>query len=102
MQLPIIVDDGRYFNELDSIKQKGGFAILIYRPGSTNTEPHPSESEMGQMYACMSGDKYTYVTECNIRIGLFNSLVVNSGNIGDLNITAKNVSVDIMCHFGLH
>lgn len=45
----LIVDDGRYLNEAEAIKQSNGYCIYIFRPEKENTDPHPSESEMGQV-----------------------------------------------------
>jgi hypothetical protein len=39
-------EDGRYFNELAKVKQKGGINILVWRPGYENNDPNLSESQI--------------------------------------------------------
>ena len=38
--------DGRYINELQKIKQKGGINILVWRPGYENDDPNQSEAQI--------------------------------------------------------
>lgn len=42
----LIISDSRYINEGKAIKKKGGFMIVIYRPGFLNDDPNPSESQI--------------------------------------------------------
>lgn len=41
-----VVTDVRYLNEVQSIRDRGGVVILLYRPGFTNDLPNPSEQEL--------------------------------------------------------
>jgi hypothetical protein len=40
------VTDVRYLNEVQSIRDRGGVVILLYRPGFENDLPTPSEQEL--------------------------------------------------------
>lgn len=42
----IVISDGRYVNEAKMFKSKGGFNILLWRPGFENDDPNPSESQI--------------------------------------------------------
>jgi hypothetical protein len=41
-----IVTDVRYLNEVQSIRDRGGVVILLYRPGFANDLPTPSEQQL--------------------------------------------------------
>lgn len=41
-----LISDGRYLLESDYIHKKGGYTILIWRPGYENDFPNPSEQEI--------------------------------------------------------
>jgi hypothetical protein len=41
-----VVTDVRYLNEVQSIRDRGGVVILLYRPGFENDLPTPSEQEL--------------------------------------------------------
>ena len=41
-----VVTDMRYLNEVQSIRDRGGVVILLYRPGFANDLPTPSEQEL--------------------------------------------------------
>jgi hypothetical protein len=42
----LIISDSRYINEARAIKKKGGFMLVLYRPGFMNDDPNPSESQI--------------------------------------------------------
>jgi len=43
---PMIVEDGRYINELIKISEEQGFNMLIWRPGKENDDPNGSEAQI--------------------------------------------------------
>ncbi len=43
---PMIIEDGRYINELIKIKDEQGCNILVWRPGMENDDPNGSEAQM--------------------------------------------------------
>jgi hypothetical protein len=43
---PFIVSDTRYINELQKVRDLGGFNILVYRPGKENDDPNGSEAQI--------------------------------------------------------
>lgn len=44
-----VIDDGRYFSESKSCKEKKGYNILIWRPGYENDDENMSEKELVPM-----------------------------------------------------
>lgn len=45
-----IIDDGRFLDEAQVIKAKGGINIIVYRPEKVNRDKHESETEMWEVY----------------------------------------------------
>lgn len=44
MQLNIIIDDGRFPEEVEEIHRRGGKCLLVIRPDKLNSDPHETES----------------------------------------------------------
>jgi hypothetical protein len=42
----VVISDGRYINEAKQVKGKGGYNILLWRPGFENDDPNKSEAEI--------------------------------------------------------
>lgn len=42
----IVVSDVRYRNELAAVRERGGFNLLVYRPGFLNDDPNGSEAQI--------------------------------------------------------
>lgn len=42
----LVFEDGRYFSEAKSVKEKGGINIVLFRPGFLNDDPNASEAEI--------------------------------------------------------
>lgn len=42
----VVISDSRYINEAKQIKRKGGYTVLLWRPGFENDDPNPSEAEI--------------------------------------------------------
>lgn len=42
----LVISDSRYINEARAIKDKGGFMVVLYRPGFLNDDPNPSEAQI--------------------------------------------------------
>jgi len=45
----VVITDGRYLNEANTIKQKGGINVLINRPSHRNNDQNDSEKIMGEV-----------------------------------------------------
>jgi len=43
---PMIIEDGRYINELNKVHENDGVNILAWRPGYENDDPNGSEAEI--------------------------------------------------------
>lgn len=42
----LLVGDGRYFSEVDSVSDRNGLNVAVWRPGYENDIDHPSEKEL--------------------------------------------------------
>ena len=62
--LRVVVDDVRFPNEVDAVKDMGGLVIRIERPGITKINNHPSETSLDDM--------------------TWEHKIINDGNIADL------------------
>lgn len=95
-QQSIVIDDGRYINEMQWVKKENGFNILIIRPGFDNAVEHPSESEVKRIIDVFKGQgSYKDVGFTTI----IDNVVMNSGTLEQLQASAKSMSRAIMCHF---
>lgn len=105
-----VISDGRYINEAKQVKLAGGFNILVWRPGSENNDPNPSESQIKPIMDYCSK---------NIDMGMINHkyllyppeglqyydffLINNTQNLNGLyEIIDKNLLPEILDYFNLN
>lgn len=81
--------DGRYMNELLSVRRSGGFNVLIWRPGHENADENESEAQMGNIVRWFIDCGYstgrvlpdsTMPTGCD----MVDFFLVNDGDVKDL------------------
>lgn len=81
----IIVDDGRYQNELEMIKEQKGFSVLIYRKDFINHSNHESESFIRKLVLQYTGLYGVYAPE----LSMIDKVIENNGSLEDLSVTAE-------------
>ena len=64
----VVISDGRYINEGRQVKNKGGYNVLLWRPGFENDDPNPSESQIKPlvMYCAKHFDNGTHGGPLNL------------------------------------
>lgn len=80
-----IISDGRYYSEIHSVTERGGFNIAIWRPGFENNINHPSESQLKPEI-----DKLIKEMGSTGKVQIdspFDYFLVNQGNVEDLRET---------------
>jgi tRNA uridine 5-carbamoylmethylation protein Kti12 len=77
VDLAIIVADVRFMNEVDYIKNNGGYLIRIVRPSQMSNDTHSSETSLSPFTG-------------------WDEIVVNDGMLSDLQIKALQVSKRIL------
>lgn len=87
----VVITDGRYINEANAIKQKGGINILINRPSHRNNDQNDSEKIMGEV-----SDYFYHRSSCGAIVSekypMFDYFLNNDGDIQDLeNKVFKNL-----------
>ncbi len=77
----LIIDDGRFPEEVDEIHRRGGKCLLIVRPNKLNSDPHETESWSGNV-----ARHYYKLHKKNkeINISTFDSVVYNDGSLEQL------------------
>lgn len=79
----VIITDGRYLNEANAIKQKGGINILINRPLHRNNDQNDSEKIMGEV-----SDYFYHRSSCGAIVSekypMFDYFLNNDGDIQSL------------------
>jgi hypothetical protein len=79
---PMIIEDGRYINELVKVQEMGGINILIWRPGWENDDPNGSEAEIRPVMEYFK----------NLKIGVATNLMVEfEGDTSILNLTPTSL-----------
>lgn len=74
-----ILKDGRYIDEINAVKEKGGISILIYREGYENQIPNDSEQQiMPYLKEIIELNKEGLVNN-----KLFDIFIKNNGNLND-------------------
>lgn len=104
---PIVIDDGRYINEAEAVRNRSGYNILIVRPGHYNGSTHPSEWEIGLIASRFHETHDTRMIPADIsteieiqrQLNLFQNIVINQGNLDTLKTTAETLAIDILNHF---
>jgi hypothetical protein len=87
-----IISDVRYFNEVKAVKQRGGFVVLLARPGWINDDPNGSErelrevslwaAELGKSFLVKDLSRETYDRAPEI-LRYYDAVVVNNGSLDD-------------------
>jgi len=79
----VVITDGRYLNEANTIKQKGGINILVNRPSHRNNDQNDSEKIMGEV-----SEYFTTKNVCGYLVSekypMFDYCLNNNGDIQDL------------------
>lgn len=86
----LIISDGRYINEVEAVKEKKGFTILVWRPDFENVDPNPSESQIKPVVDwCLATNQNGFIVD-KTRYDAPNEIVYydyffkNDGTIKDL------------------
>lgn len=77
----VLVPDARYLNEVQYVKNHGGIAILLYRPGHENNINNASEQELMPYVEKLKGTRDGEVDAPDIPFDLW---LVNDGNLDEL------------------
>lgn len=96
----VIITDGRYLNEANAIRQKGGINILVNRPSHRNNDQNDSEKTMGEVSEYFTAKNVSgyLVSE---KYPMFDYCLNNDGNMQDLeNKISNNLISFIMKNFG--
>jgi hypothetical protein len=83
----IAISDGRYINELEKVKQKGGINILIYRPDFRNDVDNDSESQVLKLIDIF----IKLEKEGKVEDRLIDYFIINNGNLDDLRSKINNL-----------
>lgn len=90
----LVIGDGRYVSELESVRARQGVNVLMWRPDMENDNPHPSESQLKEYI-----DHYKK-TEIDGRIDdvkvPFDYFIRNDGTLSDLFHKIEKLSYEIM------
>lgn len=80
----LIISDIRYVNELRAVKDRGGYNILICRPGFLNDDPNDSEAVMRKFatHFLETGREGKVSSEGDY--GLVDFFVINDGSLEEL------------------
>lgn len=79
----VVISDVRYVNELAAVREKGGFNILIYRPGFLNDDPNGSEAQIKPFVEHFLAMGVEGRVESEGDFGLVDFFVVNDGGLDD-------------------
>jgi len=80
----VVISDVRYRNELAAVRQRGGFNMLMFRPGFLNDDPNGSESQIRRFVDRFLEDGKEGRVEAEGDFGLVDFFIVNDGTIDDL------------------
>lgn len=92
----LVISDSRYINEAKAVKDKGGFMVVLYRPGFLNDDPNPSEAQIKPIVEfCAtyleeglipSYDKLIYLYGEKVPEGMryYDYYIINDGTLDDL------------------
>lgn len=79
----VVISDVRYRNELAAVRERGGFNLLIYRPGFMNDDPNGSEAQIRPFVEHFLGAGAEGRVEAAGDLGLVDFFVVNDGGLDD-------------------
>lgn len=87
-----LLNDGRYTNEMQGIKERGGLNILIWRPEFESDDPHRSESEIKPYLEYFKlQSKGIFLFDClSIDPSLIDYFLINDGTLEDLKNEVKD------------
>lgn len=85
----VIITDGRYLNEANAIRQKGGINILVNRPSHRNNDQNDSEKIMGEVseYFTIKNVSGYLISE---KYPMFDYCLNNDGTMQDLENKISN------------
>ena len=81
-----IIDDGRHYAEAIKNHENRGFNILIIRPSHVNSDPHSSESWLGDVVRNYIASRQLYTND-----DLFDCIILNNGTLEDLHRKVINM-----------
>jgi hypothetical protein len=101
-----IISDARYNNECNTIREKGGLTILLWRDGYMNNLDNPSEQEfMPHIMKCLNSQSWTagktHWTPFEGEVGPgmeipFDIFLRNEGSIDDLKTKVDNIVIPLL------
>jgi hypothetical protein len=95
------ISDVRYRNELAAVRERGGFNLLVYRPGFMNDDPNGSEAQIRPFVEhFLAGGKEGRVA-AHGDFGLVDFFVVNDGGIGDFHAKIDDLVVPFLKRSGM-
>ncbi len=77
----LVISDGRYDSELDSVKERDGMTILVWRPGHENDIKHASEAQLVPHLEKLKKYKSGPVNDPDIPFDWF---LINDGSVSAL------------------
>lgn len=99
----LIISDSRYINEAKAIKAKGGFTLIIYRPGFLNNDPNPSESQIGDVvrWCVQNNVKEGFIPVDNRPeiLTYYDYFLINDGTLDDLYAKVDRQLIPIIKEF---
>jgi ribosomal protein S8 len=99
---PKIISDIRYINELKSIKDRGGFTILMVRPDKINNDPNGSEAQIKPLLEFALG-RGEWAGTRNQPEGMqyVDAIIINNGTVEELFAQADNLVPQLLNYFEL-
>lgn len=99
-----VVADGRYKNEAIAGKERGGFNVLIHRPGFENEVNNPSELWTGGLVKLLNQNSIVegYIPESikmEYDIGCYDYIIRNEGTLEDLDRKVQTKLMPVIRHY---
>ena len=82
------IGDGRFFLEIEEIKNRNGISVCVIHPNRRNDDNHRSEKELKPIYDQLLKD---YPHGGAVSNGYFDWLIINDGDLNDLKSKVKEV-----------
>jgi hypothetical protein len=86
----VIISDGRYFSELDAVRERKGINVAIWRPGFENDIDHPSEAQLKPEIDKLRGLGIGSGPVDEVDDSVFDYFLVNNGSVEDLYKKVEN------------
>lgn len=93
-----VIEDGRHFNEMDFLVERGHCNVLVWRPGKENTVPHASESEVAIVRQEILSQMAIPITG-PVKHPRMHYLLVNSGDVADLHQQITSLLLPFVSRF---